>query len=298
MLDANVPNLDNYFEEVVNPNILAEQSGELVAPTIEEVEANQALATAQQAMQDAETSEEYLAAAAEYQSMLEREKEKLNNSKADLSMKQGILSGAAMAIPAAYNLGAGIFGKAQQLDYRDYMIPEDITPYEYNIAPQLSAANQTYAQAQEAFRNASMGGGDYMANMQQLANARNTDIGELIANKENLDAAQIQAAKAANKDIQTANLARQMEIEDFNRLSKAAKQGLLQTGLTQLADIGKGAESKKLDLAYIKAVAPDFADSLSYSSLGQQFLEFLNSQKGTTPAATTTSTSTNTNKTK
>jgi hypothetical protein len=118
-----------------------------------------------------------------------------------------------------------------------------------------------------------------MANMQQLANARNTDIGELYANKQNLDAAQIQAAKAANKEIQTANLERRMGIEDFNRLSKAAKQGLLQTGLTQLADIGKNAESKKLDLAYIKAVAPNFAENLSYSALGEQFLKFLQNQK-------------------
>jgi hypothetical protein len=267
------------FKDVMMANISAEQSGELVPPTIEEAEANQALAIAEEKMQNAETSEEYQEGASEYQSVLQRLQEKLANRNTDLSMNQGLLSGAAMAIPAAYNLGAGIFGKAEQLDPREYMIPEDITPYEYNINPQLAAANQTYAQAQEAFRNASTGGGNYMANMQQLANARNTDIGEAYTNKQNLDAAQIQAAKAANKEIQTANLERQMSIEDFNRLSKAAKQGLLQTGLTQLADIGKNAESKKLDLAYIKAVAPDFAENLSYSALGEQFLKFLQSQK-------------------
>ena len=267
------------FKDVMMANISAEQSGELVPPTIEEAEANQALAIAEEKMQNAETSEEYQEGASEYQSVLQRLQEKLANRNTDLSMNQGLLSGAAMAIPAAYNLGAGIFGKAEQLDPREYMIPEDITPYEYNINPQLAAANQTYAQAQEAFRNASTGGGNYMANMQQLANARNTDIGEAYTNKQNLDAAQIQAAKAANKEIQTANLERQMSIEDFNRLSKAAKQGLLQTGLTQLADIGKNAESKKLDLAYIKAVAPDFAENLSYSALGEQFLKFLQNQK-------------------
>jgi hypothetical protein len=281
LIVAKYPNYpyETGFEETMMANINAEQNGELVPPTIEEAEANQALAIAQEAMQNAETSEEYLAASAEYQSVLQKLQEKLKDANIDLSMNQGLLSGAAMAVPAAYNLGAGIFGKAEQLDPREYMIPEDITPYEYNINPQLAAANQTYAQAQEAFRNASMSGGDYMANMQQLANARNTDIGELYTNKQNLDAAQVQAAKTANKEIQTANLERKMGIEDFNRLSKAAKQGLLQTGLTQLADIGKNAESKKLDLAYIKAVAPDFADNLSYSALGEQFLKFLQNQK-------------------
>jgi hypothetical protein len=286
------------FKDIMEANILAEQTGEFELPPLVENNAKvlpdvQITAAKEEAlndMQTAETPQEYLDAVEKYKSILAKESEKLTNANADLSMKQGIGSGLAMAIPAAYNLGAGIFGKAQQLDPKDYMIPEDITPYEYNINPQLSAANQTYAQAQDAFRNASMGGGDYMANMQQLANSRNQTIGELYTNKQNLDAAQIQAAKTANKEIQTANLARQMEIEEFNRLSKAAKQGLLQAGITQLADIGKNAESKKLDLAYIKAVAPELSGNISYSSLGEQFLEFLKKQKELTSTSTSNKT--------
>jgi len=278
--------------------MLAEQTGELEAPVVVEnkirvlpdVEITAAKEEALNDMQTAENPQEYLDAVEKYKSVLKKESEKLTDANADLAMKQGLASGLAMAIPAAYNLGAGIFGKAQQLDYRDYMIPEDITPYEYNINPQLSAANQTYAQAQDAFRNASMGGGDYMANMQQLANSRNQTIGELYANKQNLDAAQIQAAKTANKEIQTANLERKMGIEDFNRLSKAAKVELLKTGLGQLADIGKNAESKKLDLAYIKAVAPELSGNISYSSLGEQFLEFLKKQKESTSTSTSNKT--------
>jgi len=286
------------FKDIMETNMLAEQTGELEAPVVVEnkirvlpdVEITAAKEEALNDMQTAENPQEYLDAVEKYKSVLKKESEKLTDANADLAMKQGLASGLAMAIPAAYNLGAGIFGKAQQLDYRDYMIPEDITPYEYNINPQLSAANQTYAQAQDAFRNASMGGGDYMANMQQLANSRNQTIGELYANKQNLDAAQIQAAKTANKEIQTANLERKMGIEDFNRLSKAAKVELLKTGLGQLADIGKNAESKKLDLAYIKAVAPELSGNISYSSLGEQFLEFLKKQKESTSTSTSNKT--------
>jgi hypothetical protein len=269
--------IDNYVEPVATSATATNIENN--AKVLPDVQITAAKEEALNDMQTAETSQEYLDAVEKYQSILKKESEKLTDANADLSMKQGLASGLAMAIPAAYNLGAGIFGKAEQLDPREYMIPEDITPYEYNINPQLAAANQTYAQAQDAFRNASMGGGDYMANMQQLANSRNQTIGELVANKQNLDAAQIQAAKTANKEIQTANLERRMGIEDFNRLSKAAKQGLLQTGLTQLADIGKNAESKKLDLAYIKAVAPELSGNISYSSLGEQILEYLKNKK-------------------
>lgn len=277
--------IDNYVEPVTTTEIPVVTTSENISnientpKVLPDIQITAVKEEALNEMQNAETPLDYLNAVAKYQSILEKESEKLTDATADLSMKQGVASGLAMAIPAAYNLGAGIFGKAQQLNPKDYMIPEDITPYEYNINPQLTAANRTYAQAQEAFRNASMGGGDYMANMQQLANQRNQTIDELYANKQNLDAAQVQAAKTANKEIQTANLDRQIEIENYNRLSKAAKQELLKTGLGQLADIGKNAESKKLDLAYIKAVAPELSGNISYSSLGEQILEYLKKQK-------------------
>jgi hypothetical protein len=276
--------------DLMMANIAGEESGDLVPPTMAEVEANRAIALAEEKMQNAETSEEYQQAVKEYEYGVRTADEALKDKNLNLSMKQSALSGIAMAAPAAYNLTTGIFGKPEQLDYRDYEIAADITPYEYNINPQLAAANQTYAQAQEAARNAANAGA-YLANMQQLGNMRNQTIGELYTNKQNLDAQQAQAAKTANKQIQTDNLLRKLEIEDFNRLSKAQKTEALKAGLVQTADIGKNMEDKKLQLALIKSMAPDFANTLSYNVLGEQFLEFLKNQKAGEGTSTTPSTS-------
>jgi hypothetical protein len=281
--------IDNYKPEVGGPgggsqydlmmsNIAAEESGEIVPPTIAEVEANRAIADAQEKMQNAETSEEYQEGVKEYEYGVRTAEEALKDKNLKLSMAQSIGSGLAMAAPAAYNLTTGLFGKPEQLDYKNYEIAADITPYEYNINPQLAMANQTFAQAQEAARNAS-NAGNYLSNMQGLANLRNQTVGELYTNKENLDAAQIQAAKTANKQIETDNLTRRLEVEDFNRLSKAQKQEALKAGLVQMADIGKNMEEKKMQLALIKAMAPDFANTLSYSTIGEQLLEYLKNQK-------------------
>jgi hypothetical protein len=281
--------IDNYKPEVGGPgggsqydlmmsNIAAEESGELIPPTMAEVEANRAIADAQEKMQNAETSEEYQEGVKEYEYGVRTAEEALKDKNLKLSMAQSIGSGLAMAAPAAYNLTTGLFGKPEQLDYKNYEIAADITPYEYNINPQLAMANQTFAQAQEAARNAS-NAGNYLSNMQGLANLRNQTVGELYTNKENLDAAQIQAAKTANKQIETDNLTRRLEVEDFNRLSKAQKTEALKAGLVQMADIGKNMEEKKMQLALIKAMAPDFANTLSYSTIGEQLLEYLKNQK-------------------
>jgi hypothetical protein len=247
--------------------------------TVEMGPKNQEILVAEQALLNAESPEEYKAAQKAYQSAIQRADETLKDRNLNLNMDQGMLTGAAMAVPAAYNIGVGLFGKPEILNYKDYQVNPDITPYEYNINPQLTMANQTYAQAQEAARNAAVGGGNYLSNMQQLANSRNQTIGELYANKQNLDAAQKQAAQTANKQIQADNLTRRLGIEDFNRMSKAAKVAALQAGLVQTADMAKALEDKKVQTALIKSIAPDFANSFGYNTIGEQFLDFLK-QKG------------------
>ena len=162
---------------------------------------------------------------------------------------------------------------------QDYMIGANMQPYQYNINPQLREADQSFAQGQEAVRNAGLGGGSYAANMQQLANSRNQAIGGLYAQKQNADAESYNQAMSQNKAIEAQNLERKMGILDFNLKSKAAKTAMLQSGLTQLAQISEGSQSKKLQLALMKALAPDFAGTMAYNSIADQYLNKMKEKK-------------------
>jgi hypothetical protein len=216
---------------------------------------------------------------AEYEGKLKKEDESLKDRNLNLKMDQSLPEFLASAAPAAYNLGQGIFGKVQQLNPQDYMIGADMQPYQYNINPQLREADQSFAQGQEAIRNAGLGGGSYAANMQQLANARNQTIGGLYAQKQNADAESYNQAMAQNKAIEAQNLERRMGIEDFNLKSEAAKTAMLQTGLQQLAQVSEGSQAKKLQVALMQALAPEFAGTMAYNTIADQYLNKLREKK-------------------
>ena len=221
---------------------------------------------------------DYLAAL-EYESELQRQNETLKDKNLDLEMNQSLPEFLAAAAPAAYNLGQGVFGKAQKLNPDDYRVKEDMQPYKYNIEPQLRSADRSYAQGQNAIRNAGLSGGNYASNMQQLANARNQEISDLYAQKQNIDAASYNQAMAQNKAIEAENLQRRLGIEDFNRQSAAAKAAMLQTGMQQLAQISEGSQGKKMQLALMKAIAPDYAGTLSYNNIMDQYLNKVKKKK-------------------
>lgn len=218
-------------------------------------------------------------AKAEYKSNLKSQDEKLKDRNLNLEMNQSLPEFLAVAAPAAYNLGQGIFGRVQQLSPQDYMVAADMQPYQYNIDPQLRAADQSFAQGQEALRNAGLGGGNYATNMQQLANSRNQAIGGLYADKQNADAASYNQAMAQNKAIESENLQRRMGVEDFNRQAEAAKTAMLQTGLQQLAQVSEGSQAKKIQIALMQALAPEFANTMSYNSIADQYLNLIKAKR-------------------
>jgi hypothetical protein len=216
---------------------------------------------------------------AEYEGKLKKEDEGLKDRNLNLKMDQSLPEFLASAAPAAYNLGQGIFGKTLQLNPQDYMVAANMQPYQYNINPQLREADQSFAQGQEAMRNAGVGGGSYATNMQQLANARNETIGGLYAQKQNADAESYNQAMAQNKAIEAQNLERRMGIQDFNLKSKAAKTAMLQTGLQQLAQVSEGSQAKKLQVALMQALAPEFAGTMAYNTIADQYLNKLREKK-------------------
>jgi hypothetical protein len=220
------------------------------------------LESLQKSLVEAESNEEYDALMEKYKSAVERLNTGMTDQNLDLTIKANPLEAAAMALPAAYNIGQGLFGKVSQLNAEDYTNTANIEPYQYNINPQLREAQYTYAQAQDAIKNAGISGGNYASNMQQLANTRNEDINKLYTEKQNLDAQSAMQAQLANSQINTQNQALKMNVDDYNARARAAKQQSLNTGLSQVASIGDAFLNMKKDATLAKAMAPDFSETL------------------------------------
>jgi hypothetical protein len=209
------------------------------------------------------SKEEYDAALGEYQSILQRIKPKLDEQDMDFSIKAHPSEVAAMALPAAYNIGMGLFGRPQQFDAEDYIVDSNITPYEYNVNPELRNIQYGFAGAQDAMRNAGLSGGAYATNIQNLNNLRNQQVSELLTKKQNIDAEKYMQAQMANTQLGAQNAATRLGIQDMNARAQAAKQGLLATGLKQVGNIGEAFLNTKLQKELVKAVAPDFAGTLN-----------------------------------
>lgn len=197
----------------------------------------------------------------EYQSALQRLNENLDATDTDFGIKVKPIELAAMAAPVAYNIGTGLFEPAAKLNPEDYTVKGEITPYQYNIVPELREADYGFAAGQEGLRNASTGSA-YLSNLQGLYNSRNKYFSDLYTKKQNLDAENYQAAQQANLSLQKSNADTRLQLENWNAQAEAAKRKNLQTGLEQAADIGKTFVDMRGQQALVKAYAPDYADTL------------------------------------
>jgi hypothetical protein len=207
---------------------------------------------------------------AKYLSDLQAADETLKDKNPDLNMNQTLGQAAGLALPAAYNISQGLFGKVGKLNPEDYYQKADFTPYEYNIDPQKAQANITFAQAQAAARNAAPGAGAYLSNMQQAGLMRNDAYAKLYAEKQNIDAANALDAKVRNKAIEAANKGVLSNVTDYNIKAKEAKRQMLAAGLKQGADIAKGASEMDAQAAYMKLLAPDYAGTFNYNTIFDQ----------------------------
>jgi hypothetical protein len=206
----------------------------------------------------------------------------LDNRQTIGQMKANPIASVAKALPAIYNIGRGIFGKADKLNEEDYMNKGTISPYEMNVDPQVAAAQRAYATSIQAAKNAAPGAGSYLATLGNMANMRQQAIRDIYAQKENFDKSQKLEADKFNTQIKQGNLSQKMAIAQYNAQAEAAKENLLGTGLGQLATAAEGLDSQALQEAYIKAVAPDMAGNFEYLDLLEQIARSrTNKQKGT-----------------
>jgi hypothetical protein len=198
------------------------------------------------------------------------------------NINQTPLEGALMALPAAYNIGRGIFGKPNVLDYNEYAQKANIEPYTMNVDPQLAETRKAYAGAAQAIKNASPGSGAYLTNMANVASNKQEDINALLTKKEMFDKEAKYKTDMANREINNSNLDLKMKLQTYNDAAKAAKAKSLQEGLGQLADIAKNEQGITLQEALLKLTSPDYAEKFNYSSLFEQLQKAAKAKKSTT----------------
>jgi hypothetical protein len=194
-----------------------------------------------------------------YLSAVERANEKLKDKTVDLDIEQKPWEMALQGLPAAYNLGRGMFEKAQQLSLADYM-QKPITAPKMNVDPQLAATREAYAGATAGLKNNMPGLGAYLSNRSSLANAEGQSKRDIYAGKENADNQLQLQTDVQNAQLLAQNLNNKMAVEQFNAQAKEAKKQLVGAGLVQGAQMGRASFDTQLQKQMLKLVAPDFTE--------------------------------------
>lgn len=206
----------------------------------------------------------------EYQSRMAKLRTNLDQKGTLEEIKANPILASAMALPALYNIGRGIFGKVDKLDAKDYLSKAKISPYEMNVDPQVAAAQRAYATSIQAAKNAAPGAGSYLATLGNMANMRQQAVRDIYAQKENFDKSQKMEADKFNAQVEAQNMSQDLAIQQYNAQAKAAKEALLSTGLGQLATAAEGLTSQDLQEKYLQTISPDFAKNFNYVSILEQ----------------------------
>ena len=155
------------------------------------------------------------------------------------------VTGIAQALPAVYNIAQGLFGKADTLDANDYTNPYEgaaikaMQNRKYNIDPMLEANRVAYSTANRNLASAARTRGELLSGYG--ASAYGKSMADMQAwatknNEENRYSGDM-ASMYANLGQQRAS--NQMYVSDYNARSRAAKQNLIGTGITQVGQLAQ-----------------------------------------------------------
>jgi len=157
------------------------------------------------------------------------------------------LGTAAQFAPAIYNLGQGLFGKADTSDLKasDYRNPylgqirRDLGDINYNIRPELEANELAYQTAKRNVRQVAPGTGSYLSNVGALAGGRMRADASAYARKQN-EENRLRGQRAGIYSQLGAQEARtKLGVEQYNQQydarAEAARQGFTSTSLDQFA---------------------------------------------------------------
>lgn len=187
--------------------------------------------------------------------------------------KQTALNAAGTYLPAAYNIGMGLFGKVGKLNADDYINNTKLTNWRNNINPQLKATDEAFASGQAGLRGSGAGGGAYLASMQALANQQAMQKAGIHANAENeYNSRQLQIDQMnAAKGDQAAQM--RLQIAQYNAQAKAAKTKTLQEGLGQIGQIAQSDTQNKLATQANQLYAPTFKDQGVYTPYAPEWMK-------------------------
>lgn len=167
-----------------------------------------------------------------------------NAASAQTGSKFGnIASGIAAAAPALYNIGQGLFGKADTVDPNEfrnnqgYAAVEALKNRRYNERPELASNRRAYNVGRRDVRTAANTRGELLGNYGGLTDRKMAADSNVLANKQNIDnqyqgeAAQMQF-RLGEGEARTAWNASQ-----YNRQAQAAQDAMLGKGLSQVSEL-------------------------------------------------------------
>ncbi len=147
------------------------------------------------------------------------------------SERQSFVNYAGQLLPAALNVGMGLFGKEDTVNLG--RVSSRTLP-ETDVSQQLRDARMSAARTARQMRGSGQAG-SYLANIANLKNIDDATKARIYQDKYNRDAAI--AARQAQMDINVdrANLGLKAQEEQYKRAAEAAKQRQLFTGIGQVA---------------------------------------------------------------
>lgn len=232
-------------------------------------------------------------------------------------IRKGLYQGQKNA-PSYYNLGKGLFDKAEQLNYEDYVNPYEqdvmsrLEGLNFNIDPQLASNQRAFNTMNTQIKDASGGNAaTYLSNVGASQLRKMQGDAELYAAKNNADNQYKSQAALTKAGFGDKRAAIKLNAADFNFKSKAAKDKLVADGLTGFSNIAQMDElmQNQKDMNYLNFLAetaktPNFkigskfnrlAKGTSYEGLNPEDMFVINNNEVTNTTNTANNTSPNNN---
>jgi hypothetical protein len=251
-----------------NPNIITGGKGDY----------SEEILAAQNMLKNAKNPKDKADAEA-YLSSLKRMQTDLENRNVDLKMKQTPMQALGLALPAAYNIGMGLFSKPMKFKEEEFVNKARITPYKVNIDPQLNEARLAYNAAEQSVKNNAPSAGAYLSNRANLASLRAKSFKDVLAGKENADAQLQMQADLQNAQLGSQNLQNKLAIQQLNAQAEAAKQKMLQTGIGQVGQIAQNAQAMDAQEKYMRLISPQYGKTFEYQTIFDQVKNYYKNKK-------------------
>ncbi len=151
-----------------------------------------------------------------------------------------ILNKAGTYAPIAYNIGQGLFGKAEQLNPSDYYNPYEnqvmslMRSRRYNVDPELEANRMATANYYKNLREGAPSKGQYMAGLQSGQVSQRRGDAEAYVRKQNIDNSYIGEEAQTLGGFGQQRASTKYGVADVNAANKASQRRYMSTGLSQL----------------------------------------------------------------